>query len=279
MPVLWFPSSRVGWQPRRPRGGVPRSRRGRSGRRERRAWRPTRRAKCGAGGPGSSSCRRPFGSRSTGRRSCSGCAPSPIATRSAAAARRPSTSRRSRADGRSIIAAFPVGSSSAAAAPGRSRSDRPPLRARVPLVPPRAVLDVRRSVCRLPAADGADAGRGGLRTRCEMGCGWMDGVSSSSAAARFGSHVVPHLARLSGVGSVTLVDPNATKAANRAGQSIEPCDVGRNKGEAAGPAPAASRAGPRRPARSPRAWRTLPLGSLRADIALPASTRCALGRR
>ena len=51
------------------------------------------------------------------------------------------------------------------------------------------------------------------------------------AGGAVGSHVVPLLARLPGVGRITLVDPDRYEARNLAGQDITPADVGHAKVE------------------------------------------------
>lgn len=52
-----------------------------------------------------------------------------------------------------------------------------------------------------------------------------------AGCGNIGSHLVPHLARIPGVGRVVLVDPDVYERKNLAGQDIRAADVGRKKVE------------------------------------------------
>lgn len=54
-------------------------------------------------------------------------------------------------------------------------------------------------------------------------------VTVVGAGGNIGSHLLPHLARMPGIGCVTLVDKDIYEAGNLASQSLTPRDVGRGK--------------------------------------------------
>lgn len=73
----------------------------------------------------------------------------------------------------------------------------------------------------------------GRRKNCEMSSASLKGPGSSvvvvGAGGNIGSHLVPHLARMPGIGCVTLVDKDIYEAGNLASQSLTPRDVGHSK--------------------------------------------------
>jgi molybdopterin/thiamine biosynthesis adenylyltransferase len=87
------------------------------------------------------------------------------------------------------------------------------------------------------------------------------------AGGNIGSHLVPHLGRMSAVALVTLVDDDTYEASNLAGQDVTPRDVGRPKA-----AVQSARLRTINPAiqviARPEPIEALPLGDLRADVIL-----------
>ncbi len=86
-------------------------------------------------------------------------------------------------------------------------------------------------------------------------------------AGNIGSQLIPNVARMSAVGRMTIIDPDAYEAKNLAGQNIVPSDVGKPK--AAVQARRARRINPSlRVEAMVRRVEDVPLGKLRGDVLL-----------
>ncbi len=97
----------------------------------------------------------------------------------------------------------------------------------------------------------------------------MKAVTLIGAGGNIGSHVVPHLGRMPGVGRVTLVDRDTYERSNLASQDISAADVGRPK--AIVQARRLRRVNPDIEVRAiAGAVEEAPLGALRADVILAA---------
>ena len=88
-----------------------------------------------------------------------------------------------------------------------------------------------------------------------------------AGAGTIGSHVLPHLARMRGVSTVTIIDRDRYESANVAAQNIRPADVGRSKAQIQ-----ARRLKQINPSLETRAVHApveeVPLGCFRADVVL-----------
>ena len=82
-----------------------------------------------------------------------------------------------------------------------------------------------------------------------------------------GSHLVPHVARMPGIGRVVLIDPDVYGDANRSSQAVGEGDIGRAK--AVVQAEVVRRVNPDLAVtRLPHAVEDVPLGCLRGDLIL-----------
>lgn len=82
-----------------------------------------------------------------------------------------------------------------------------------------------------------------------------------------GSHLLPHLVRIPEVSRLTLIDPDAYEAANRATQHVDLADIGQPKAQAQ--ARRLRRMKPSLPVKAiAAAVQDVPLGALRADLIL-----------